>query len=152
MRRRLIPAVLAAVFALSWAAPAFAVMYATEAHPLKAEDNGGDGNAWIWGRVSLENRTGMRSAYHFRDSAPGGNSAYAQTTWYFYRDCTGKLCWDYDAQDRSSNNNSGDWIAESDWDDLDHHANSGRGIVRVCEAQHWSPDPCSKAATVSLNY
>lgn len=152
MKRRLAVLVLAVACLLSWGGPAFGLIYATGSHPIKIEANNNDGNGALWGRVSLENRTGMRSAYHYKDTSSDKNGVYVTTTWYFWRTCITDVCWDYADKDRSSDTQSTDYVGESDWEDLDGNADRGRGVVKACENQKWSPDPCSKRATVTLGY
>lgn len=153
MRLRAIVVLMSMVVALGWAVPAFATTYGTSASPIKAETNSSDGNAWFFGAVIVKDQTWLRNRYYFRDSAPGGNTAYVTTDWYFWKGCVdGKDCFDYSSQDRSTDNKSGEWILELDYEDLDPVSDRGRAMTRVCENQNNSPDACSKYVYVTLSY
>jgi hypothetical protein len=140
---------------LAVAAPALAAMnYGSVSNPIKAESASDDGNAWFYGTMRVRDGQALRNAYHFRDSAPGGNAAYVTTDYLFYKICTSespKWCDTYDT-DRSSETTSGDWLSEADEHGLDGVADRGRMKSRVCEKQAWAPDDCSNYVIGTFDY
>ncbi|WGL50441.1 hypothetical protein P5P86_10725 [Nocardioides sp. BP30] len=158
MRRRLAllaPAALGLVLAAG--SPALALTYGTQAHPIRAEDSSDDGNAWFYGSMYVNNGQTLHNAYHFRDSAPGGNAAYVTTSYYFYENCSydpddGSGWCDVGGSDRSSETTSGNWLSEADAHDLDPGADRGRMKSRVCEKQAHAFDDCSKYVIGTFSY
>lgn len=155
MKKRLaliVPMVLAAV--LAFAGPALALTYGSKASPIKAENNSDAGNAWFYGTMSVRSGIALRNAYHFRDSAPGGNSAFVTTRYYWYQTCNGSPnTWcDLGGADRSSETTSGDWLSEADEHTLEGSGDRGRMESHVCENQAWAPDDCSKNVLGTFSY
>lgn len=146
------PLLLGLVLAL--AAPALAKSYGSKAHPIRAEDASDDGNAWFYGRMSVYNGQFLRNHYHYRDSKPGGNSAFVTTHYYFYRQCDGGVVeWcDTHHEDRSSETTSGKWIQANDYEPLKESADRGRMVSKVCENQAWAPDDCSRNVIGTFSY
>ncbi|MCX6396797.1 MAG: hypothetical protein NTV23_09955 [Propionibacteriales bacterium] len=157
MRVRAIIVLLTAVVALGWAGQAFAaatsaVYYGSASAPIKAEDNSSDGNAWFHGAAAVIDHSWLRNRYWFKDSAPGGNSVYVTSDWYYNQCTAGGVCWQADGSDRSSERTSGTWADEEDYDDLDYQSNKGRVMTRVCENQNNSPDACSRYVYATMDY
>lgn len=154
MKLRTVPVILTTLAALSWAAPAYAVSYGSRTAPIKASDNSDNGNAWFYGNITIDDQTSMRNGYYYKDSGADGNSVYVQTNWY-YRSISaeGQVSYDYSGKDQSARIGTAEgWVHGADYDALIKESDRGRGVAKVCEDQSWSPDPCSKTATVTLSY
>jgi hypothetical protein len=150
----MVPAAMAAILALGGPALAASVSYGSQSNPVKASEHSDAGNAEFYGAMSTKSAAYLYNSYNFRDSAPGGNSAYVTTDYEFLKTCNGtpNVYCPVSGGDTSSQTTSGTWIPESDQHVYDGNSTSGRMKTRVCEKQAHAIDDCSNYRIGTFSY
>ena len=153
MRNPSLAAAAAATLAtVALAGPAMAVAWGSSTAPLVAYEGGvaqakGYGSFVNQGSIYAQNNSLQY------DLKPGGNAVTVKTHYFFLKTCNGTANqWCSVGTVDSPGTTSASWQAMWTRKPLDPLAQNARGSIKVCEAQSWSPDPCSASAVASFAY
>jgi len=103
-----------------------------------------------WKVRDTSNGTRSISSAKVQDLRPGGNSAFVELRTQSnsgicaspeYTSCTKK--WYHYKSDQTRRTNSDRWVSLSASTSVDQADSFTRGVMKVCEDQRLSPDPCS---------
>lgn len=88
----------------------------------------------------------LKNHTFYRDPIPGGDKAYTETTYSYYKFCNDAIQWCRQVgKDQSARSGSGSWVDQYDQDDYTTRgADRGRVHVKVCADKNNKPDPCSR--------
>lgn len=125
---------------LGAAAPAMASSYYSSSNPLNAYQDGVI-QAQMYGAFDVENLTYLRNRTNQRDPRPGGDSVFERTKYsYDHGDGQG---YQTGGTDQSAKTDYYAWYSQTDHDEIDGMAISGRIRTQVCEDHGIYLDPCS---------
>jgi hypothetical protein len=131
------------------AAPAVATTWYSSSSPLSAYE-GGVVQAQAYGNFYNENHTYARSSSTQKDPRPGGDSVYVQTQYQYYVDLFSS--WVDDDKRQTTRTNVNVWKDYYVRDPLRASRDRVRGIMKVCEDQTASGDPCSANVILGFSY
>ena len=150
--KRAAVAVAATVGFLGIAAPAMAVNWGSASDPYYVKEgtvNQGKG----YGDYGNYNNQYARNNMWFYDLRSGGEGIYVRTVFqFFYSNAGDAAAWQRDAYKETDRTTSAAWKFNMRQQALNSRAEKSRGVIRVCEDQTLSGDPCSPEGFISFSY
>jgi hypothetical protein len=145
-----------AVLGCGLADPALAVKWNTQASPLIAYE---DGVAQAEAHGNFFNYQSESAHSHSEQFDPrrGGDSVYVETEFWWYSlswrcNETQPVCFWKDTSKQTPRSDDSVWVAYFHARNLRADSDRARGIVKTCEDQSWSPDPCSAHKVLTFEY
>lgn len=137
------------------ATSAMALTWYSSSSPLTVRDDGKP-QGYAYGNFYNDNGSYAASKAWRKDARPGGDGVYVQTdfySWEWRRNLdVMKYEWVYRGKKQTSRHKKRVYAAQTVKRALSERSDRARGVMKICEDQSWSRDPCSVKTIRTFDY